>query len=110
MCNGYYPQGFIANNCTYALNILFLNNRQRRHLVLHFPPLIIVTVLEIAAGHWPFLSNLYIWLAKFTVHFQCDSNQYLQNVLSSKTVDHFPDPYFNHCSNHATTSSTVHGR
>ena len=49
------------------------------------------TVLEIAAGHWPFSDQFYhladhypFWLAKFTVHFQWDSNQYPTKCLIFK--------------------------
>ena len=42
-----------------------------------------LAVLEIVAGHWPFSDQFHqhlanqnpFWLAKFTVHFQWDSNQ-----------------------------------
>ena len=33
------------------------------------------TVLEITVGHWQFSDQSPIWLAKFPVHFQWDSNQ-----------------------------------
>ena len=55
------------------------------------------TVLEIAAGHWPFSDQFQhladqnpCWSAKFTVHFQWDSNQKpTKCLIFEKTANQF---------------------
>ena len=56
-------------------------------------------VLEIAADHWPFSDQFYhlanknpFWLAKFTVHFQWDGNQWPTTYDFQKMTDQFLTP------------------
>ena len=64
---------------------------------MHKPMMLAWSVLEIAAGHWPFSDKFQhladqtpFWLAKFTVHFQWDRNHKpTKFLIFKKTTDQF---------------------